>query len=157
MTLHIDQFVVSVLVPLSETPPPPVVTPRVEAQRFDARGGGSSWYLIPQLSDGGIELRPKTVKAFRATGKMTNPQFSVYGYRPQERIVVSDLEDGINSTTPKIPLPTTTEVEVYARTQIDVAGAMLYTWRLEGVWDGEGDVDRIDEVTCELAVQGGRI
>jgi hypothetical protein len=157
VTLHITQFVTEVLVPLSEVPPPPTVTPRVETARFDARGGGSSWYLVPQLSDGGVELRPKTVKAFRATGKMTSPQFSVYGYRPQEPIVVSDIEDGINSTTPKIPLPTTTDVEVYARTPIDVAGAMVYTWRLEGTWDGVGDPDRVDEVICELAVQGGRL
>lgn len=155
MTLHITQFVTEVLVPLSETPPPPVVTPRVEAQRFDARGGGSSWYLIPQLSDGGIELRDKTIKAFRPTGKMTNPQFSIYKNGSQEPIVVTDMEDGINSATGKIPLPTTTEVEVYARTQINVANAMLYTWRLEGVSGGE-DVDRIDEVTVEVAVQGIR-
>jgi hypothetical protein len=128
----------------------------VEAQRFDARGGGSSWYLIPQLSDGGIELRDKTIKAFRPTGKMTNPYFSIYKSGSQEPIVVSDMEDGINSATGKIPLPTTTEVEVYARTQINVANAMLYTWRLEGVWDGEGDVDRIDEVTVEVAQQGIR-
>ncbi len=156
MTLHVDQFVVAVLVPLSETPPPPVVTPRVETARFDAHGGGSSWYLVPQLSDGGIELRDKTEKSFRVTGKMTDPQFSVYGYGAQVPIVVSDLEDGINSSTPKIPLPTTTEVEQYARTQVNVANAELYTWRLEGVWDGEGEVDRIDEIVVEISQQGIR-
>jgi len=156
VTLHITQFVTEVLVPLSEVPPPPTVTPRVETARFDARGGGSSWYLVPQLSDGGIELRDKTVKSFRATGKMTSPQFSVYGYGAQVPIVVSDLEDGINSSTGKIPLPTTTEVEQYARSQINVANAGLYTYRLEGVWDGEGDVDRIDEIVVEVAQQGIR-
>jgi hypothetical protein len=133
-----------------------VVTPRVEAQRFDARGGGSSWYLIPQLSDGGIELRDKTIKAFRVTGKMTNPYFSIYGYGAQVPIVVSDLEDGVNASTPKIPLPTTTEVELYARTQVNVANAGTYTWRLEGNWDGTGDVDRVDECVVEVAQQGIR-
>ena len=156
MTLHITQFVTEVLVPLSEVPPPPTVTPRVETARFDARGGGSSWYLVPQLSDGGIELRDKTIKAFRPTGKMTSPQFSIYKNGSQEPIVVSDIEDGINSATGKIPLPTTTEVEVYARTQVNVANAMLYTWRLEGVYDGVGDPDRIDECTVEVAIQGVR-
>jgi hypothetical protein len=87
---------------------------------------------------------------------MTSPQFSIYKNGSQEPIVVSDIEDGINSATGKIPLPTTTEVEVYARIQVNVANAMLYTWRLEGVYDGVGDPDRIDECTVEVAVQGIR-
>jgi hypothetical protein len=156
VTLHITQFVTEVLVPLSEVPPPPTVTPRVETARFDARGGGSSWYLVPQLSDGGIELRDKTVKSFRVTGKLTSPQFCIYGYGAQVPIVVSDIEDGINSTTPKIPLPTTIEVEQYAQVTVNVANVGTYTWRLEGVWDGTGDPDRIEEAICQVAQQGIR-
>jgi hypothetical protein len=87
---------------------------------------------------------------------MTSPYFSIYKNGSQEPIVVSDMEDGINSATGKIPLPTTTEVEQYARTQVNVANAMLYTWRLEGTWDGLNEPDRIDEVVCEVATQGIR-
>ena len=155
MTLHISQFVVELLVPLSEAPPPPPVTPRVETVRFDA-GAGSSWYLVAQLTDSGIELRDKTVKAFRATGKMTVPQFSIYGYGPTKAINVTDIEDGINSNTGKLALPTTTQVVQTARKQLNVANVMTHTFRLEGVWDGTGEPDRIDEVVYEVAQMGVR-
>ena len=155
MTLHISQFVTELLVPLSVAPPPPPVTPTVESVRFDA-GSGSSWYLVAQLTDSGVETRDKTVKAFRATGKMTVPQFSIYGYGPQRSVNVTDIEDGVNSNTGKRPMRTTTEVQQSARKQINVANVMLWTWRLEGVWDGSGEPDRIEEVVCEVAQQGIR-
>jgi hypothetical protein len=155
MTIHISQFVTELGVPLSGSPPPPVMPPVAETARFDA-GLGNTWYLVPQLTDSGGELRDKVIKAFRATGKMTVPQFSVYAYGPEKEINVTDIEDGVRSSSGKKPLPSTTQVVQSARKQINVPNAMLHTVRLEGTWDGTGMKDRIDEIVYEVAQQGIR-
>jgi hypothetical protein len=123
--------------------------------RFDA-GLGTSWYLVPQLTDSGVELRDKVVKAFRATGKMTVPQFSVYGYGPEDEVNVTAIENGTDSNTGKIALPDSALVVQSPRQQVNVPNSVLHTIRLEGVWDGEGIPDRIDEIVYEVAQQGVR-
>jgi len=155
MTLHISQFVVELLVPLSEAPPPPPVTPEARTMQFDS-GLGASWFLVPQLDDSSDNLRDKTVKAFVATGKMTAPFFSIYSYGPQKNINVSDIEEGINSVTGKKRLRSTSQVQRSARVQINVTNAELHTCRLEGRWDGTGMKDRVDEIVYEVAQQGVR-
>lgn len=156
MTVAISQFVVEILVLQGDAPPPPVTPPNAITGRFDAGALGTNWYLVPQLDDSADNLRDKVIKAFVATGKMTNPQFSIYGYGPAEDINVDDIETGINSASGKKALPSTTHVQRTARKQINVPNCMLHTARLEGIWDGTGMKDRIDEIVYEVARQGIR-
>lgn len=121
------------------------------------RGGlNVSWWVVPQLSDSGVELRDKTIKAFRATGKMTNPQFQIYGYGPEDGIDVDALEAGTGSSTGPIFMDDTTLVTQTPRHQLNVVNSMTHTCRLAGMWPGTGEPDRIDEIAYEVAQQGIR-
>ena len=153
MSVFISQFFAELLVPFGEAPPPPPVVPQARTMRFDA-GLGAEWWILPQLA--GDNLRDQVVKSFIATGKMTVPQFSVYSKGPGKNINIADMEQGINSATGKRNLPSTTQVQRYARRQANVPGSMLWTVRLEGIWNGEGIRDRVDEIACEVAEQGIR-
>jgi hypothetical protein len=156
MTLFISQFVVELLAPFGgDVPPPPTPTPEARTVRFDA-GLGSNWWIVPQLDDSSDNLRDKAVKSFVATGKMTVPRFSIYAYGPADNIDVATIEAGTNSASGKKLLPTTTQVQRSARKQINIPNAMLHTVRLEGTWDGQGIVDRVDEIVYEVARQGIR-
>ena len=155
MSIYISQFYTVVMVPEGDVPPPPTSPPAVQTGRFDA-GLGNTWYLVPQISDSGDELRDKVIKAFHATGKMTAPYFSIYAYGPAEDIDVDDIEDGVSSASGKKPMVSTTQVQRSKRFQINVPNAELHTCRLEGTWDGEGIKDRIDEICYEVARQGVR-
>jgi hypothetical protein len=115
-----------------------------------------NWFLVPQLSDSGVELRDKTIKSFRATGKMTNPQFQIYSYGPEEGIDVAAIEAGTDSTTGAILLTDTTQVTQTPRHQINVVNAMTHTVRLAGIWPGTGEPDRVDEIVYEVSQQGVR-
>lgn len=127
----------------------------VETARFDA-GAGNAWWLLPQLSDSGVELRDKVIKAVRATAKVTNANFKVYGYGATEELDIASMIAGTNSRTGAVAIPDTTGVESTRRFQVNVPGSALHTTRLEGEWDGEGIKDRIDEVEYEIAEQGVR-
>lgn len=123
--------------------------------RFDA-GQRSSWWLVPQLTDSGNELRDKVVKAVHVTGKMTAPQFKIYAYQPEQEIDVEAIEDGDDGTK-SFSLEATTEVTQGARKQINVPNAELHTIRLQGSWVDDGNMkDRIDEIVYEQAIQGTR-
>lgn len=125
-------------------------------QRFDAGTLGNSWYLIPQLSDSGDNLRDKHIKAARVTGKVTDANFKVYKYGATDPIVMDDLTDGTNSITGPVALTDNTHVTQSQRYQINVPNAALHTIRVEGTWDGAGIKDRVDEIEYEVAEQGIR-
>lgn len=128
-------------------------------ERFDA-GEGSEWYVIPQLSDSGDELRSKTVKAVRATGRFTNAAAMIYGYDVGQRIIMSDLEEGnrnpVQMVTRPQTLPDTTEVAQSARKPVNIVNAVLHTVRLSGDDTGQAVRDRVDEIVYEVARQGVR-
>ena len=124
-------------------------------KRFDA-GTGNTYYLIPQLSDSGIELRDKVIKAVRITGKFNAANFKLYAYGATEGINLSDLELGLNSKTGAVAIPNSTLVTQTRRFQVNVSGAALHTIRIEGTWAGEGIKDRIDEIVYEIAEMGAR-
>jgi hypothetical protein len=128
-------------------------------ERFDA-GEGSQWYVIPQLSDSGDELRSKTVKAVRATGRLTNAAAMVYGYDVGQRIIMSDLENGernpVKMVTRPQTFPDTTEVAQTARKPVNIVNAVLHTVRLSGDDTGQAARDRVDEIVYEVARQGVR-
>lgn len=130
--------------------------PGLATQRFDSGVGPTPYYIIPQLSDSGDELRAKSLKSLHVTGKLTNAVGMAYGYDVGENIEIADLESGENSKTGPIEIPDTTEVTLTERRQIRVPNAELHTVRIEGEWDGEGELDRIDEIAYEYAEKGVR-
>ena len=158
MSVHVSQFSVTVWAPNGDVPPP-VVTPRVESFRFDG-GTGSAYYIVPQLSDSGQELRSKTIKAVRVTGRLTSASAMVYGYDVGQAIIMADLEDGVRTDTHSVTrpqtFPDTTHVTQTARKPVNVANAVLHTMRLEGDDTGNATRDRIEEIVYEVAIQGVR-
>lgn len=135
------------------TEAPPV--PSVGTFRFDS-GIGSQYYLVPPVTDSGNELRSKTLKAMRATGKKTNVSMKAYGYDINDSIDTDALEAGTGSSTTAQSLPDSTEVTQSPRKPINVKNAVLSTVRLEGDDRGETTRDRIDEIVVEQAIQGVR-
>lgn len=127
----------------------------IATKRFDA-GSTNRWWIIPQLSDSGIELRDKVIKAVRITGKVTNANFKVYKFGATEPIDVDAMEAGTGSATGAVAIPDSTLVVSTRRYQVNVPGAALHTIRLEGEWEGDDIKDRIDEIEYEIAEQGVR-
>lgn len=130
-------------------------TESVEAFRFDA-GTGSSYYLVPPVVDSDSELRSKVVKPARVTGKRTNQSIQAYGYDVGTEISVSDLEDGLNSSTGAIALDDNSNVSQSPRVGINVPNATSHTVRIAGDDTGESTRDQIHEAVYEVAQQGVR-
>lgn len=118
-------------------------------------GLGLDWFLALQLSDSGEELRDKVIKSLRATGKVTRAKMKVYGYGPKENIQVEDIEDGVGQKV-LVSLDDTTQVQQTKRLPVNVKNAMMHSLRIEGIWDGVGIPDRVDELVYEIARQGRR-
>lgn len=118
-------------------------------------GLGLDWFLALQLSDSGIELRDKVVKDPRATGKFTSGKLKVYGYGPKEDIDVEDIEDGTGQKA-MVLLDDSTQVQQSKLLRLNVKNAMMHTVRIEGIWDGVGIPDRVDELVYQVARQGVR-
>jgi len=155
MTLHVEQFTMTVWAPEGDVPPP-VTPPVTRTMRFAAGTTGNRWRLAPSVVDSGNELRSKTVKATHATGKFTNAFLQVYTWDVTQDINVTDLENGTGSITGNIDLPDTTQVQQTVRYQVNCPNADLSNLCIEGEWDGIGIPDRIDELVLEIAVQGAR-
>ncbi len=132
---------------------PPDESP-VDTFTFGA-GLGNPWFIALQLSDSGVELRDKVVKPVRVTAKTTRGLVKVYGYGPKEDINPEDLESGLNHKA-TLSLTDTTQVQQSGRLPVNVKNIMTHTVRVEGIWDGLGIPDRIDEIVYEVAGQGIR-
>ena len=144
---------------IGETPPPiPPVGTGTFAFDVGEGGLGSTWYLIPQLSDEGIELRDKVVKSVRVTGKVSNANIKVYGFGPLADVDIASMEAGTSSITGPIDLPDTTRVQQSQRFQVNCGNLMTSTVRVEGRWDASdgSDPDQIHEIAIESAQQGIR-
>lgn len=150
---RVSQLVVELGYSPTTTPPTDSPTP---VFAFGLGALEVNWWLVPQLSDSGIELRDKVVKSFRATGKLSNPKFQVYGYGPTQEIDMDDIEEGINSRTGLIIMPDTNQVAQSKRFPVNVPNCMTHTVRLQGMYPGTGERDRIDEIVYEVAQQGIR-
>ncbi len=134
-------------------PIPP--TGGIATVRFD-EGIGNIYYLVAPVVDSGSELRSKTIKSVRVTGKKTNVSAKVYGYDVGDEVNVTDLEDGTNSDTGAIAIANSTLVSQSPRQQVNVPNAVLHTVRIEGNDTGETVRDRIDEITTEQSIIGVR-
>jgi len=128
----------------------------VKTYRFDTGTGSVDYYLAPQFSDSGEELRAKCVGPFRVTGKVTSAgTVKVYGAAPGSAIPVSDLEAGTNSLA-SLALSNPTNVTEGALLKGKVKNLKQHTVRVSGTWDGSGDRDRIDEIVYEHSIVGAR-
>lgn len=145
---------------VAEEPPPPDPPKVVRTSRFDGNetgsGARSHYWLAPQPTDSGDELRSKNVKSLRLTGKVTNASAQVYGYDVGQPINVADVEQGQNASTRRQRFPDTEHVSQSARKQVNVPNAVLWTVRIQGTWEGDDQKDRIDEIVIEVAKQGVR-
>jgi hypothetical protein len=134
---------------------PPI--PGIGSERFDS-GNGTSYYVVPQLDDSGDELRSKTLKAAYVVGKKTNASIQAFGYDVKQEINMADLEDGvrIHGATAPQELPDSTDVTQSKRKPINVKNAVMHTVRVAGDCTGEEVMDRIDQITYEVADEGVR-
>jgi len=127
----------------------------IQTMRFDA-GNGSEWYLVPPPTDSGHELRSKTMKAMRATGKLTNASMQAYGYDIGDPIDTDALESGDGASTRSQRLTDSSQVAQHPRKPINVKNAVLHTVRISGDDRGQAKRDEIHEIVVEVAIQGVR-
>lgn len=153
--VQVTQIVVELMVPFVDS----MTAPEGETMRF-AAGNGSQYWLVSQITDSGVELRSKTIKAVRQTGRRTNVSAMVFGYDVEDEIIIADLEDGTRSNTQMMTRPQELEdsdqVSQSRRKPINISNAVLSAVRIEGDDRDQPDRDRIDEIVLEHAVQGVR-
>ncbi len=131
--------------------------PNVQTERFDA-GAGTEWYVVPQLSDSGEELRSKTVKSGYVVGKLTNASIQFYAYDIDQRINMAELEDGTRiagSTSPQT-FTDSANVSQTERKQVNLKSAVIHTIRIAGNCTGAATMDRVDQACVEAAIEGAR-
>ena len=149
--IEISQVAVEVMTPFTET----VTTTGINTMRIDD-GIGNAYYVVPPITDSGNELKSKVVKPARVTGKRTNQTLMIYGYDVEDPIIISDLEDGTNSSTGALALADSTQVSQSPLVNLNVPNAVLHTVRVAGDDTGEATRDRIDEIMYQVADQGVR-
>jgi hypothetical protein len=155
MSLHVEQFTMTVWVPVGDIPPP-VEAPVTRTMRFAAGTTGNRWYVVAAIVDSGNELRSKQLKSARITGKVTDCNLQLYTWDVLSAIDVGALEAGTGSATGNIPSPDTTDVVQSARYNVNCANAVLHTMRADGIWIGDDPPDRVDEMVYEVSGQGVR-
>lgn len=151
--IDITQVAVEYMAPFVDV----VTIPGTTTKRFDAGDGSSGvdWYVAAPLSDSGDPLRDKNLKDAHVVGKVTDANVQYYAYGPGDPINVSDIEEGINSSSGVRALPDTTMVERSPKVPINVPNAMEWTVRVGGRWGG-GAKDRVDSIVVQVAQQGVR-
>lgn len=150
--VRVTQVVAEVIVPFTEGN---TSAGGVTTERFDG-GEGSEWYVVPAVVDLGDELRAKTLKSLRVTGRVTNASAMAYQYDVGDGIVTADLESGEGSATGPIALTDTTSVAQSVRYPINVKNAVLSTLRVKGDDTGQAVRDQIHEIVMEAAVDNVR-
>lgn len=113
-----------------------------------------SWYLAATPTDNGAENVSKKINWFRVTGKVTSPVIQVHGADWGGAVSTEDIENGTNSLSGNISLPTTTEIVREFKKKHLVKNLQIYSVRLSGTWSGSGDVDRIDELVIDVSTHG---
>jgi len=152
--VQVTQVVVELMTPFVDTP---VITTSASTMRFDA-GLGSRYWLIPQLSDSGQELRTKVVKDPYVIGKCTNMTIRGYRFDVGQAINVQAMEDGerLAGASRALPVPDTTEVTQSPMRKMNLANASMHTMRIEGDDTGQETRDRIDQICYQIGGQGVR-
>lgn len=149
--IQVEQLAIEIMSSFADVP----TTAGVQTARFDA-GNGSEWWVMPAITDSGDELRAKTLKALRVTGRVTNASAMAYSYDVGDGIVTADLEAGSNSAAGPIALDDSANVAQSVRYPINVKNAVLSTLRVEGDDTGQSVRDQVHEIVMEVAVDNVR-
>jgi len=150
--VNVTQVVVELMAPFTEGN---TAQSGVGTFRFGA-GEGTEWYYVAPIVDSGDELRSKTIKSVRATGRITNGFAKIYGYDVSDGIDLQDLEDGTNSSTGPISIDDTSFVTQSPRFNVNVPNCVLSTVRIEGDGRGQSERNQLHEVVLEQASAGVR-
>jgi hypothetical protein len=129
--------------------------------RFDSglnAGETQSSYVAFQMSDGGAEQRPKKIKHPRLTGRFVDSTLGIHGARAGEEIDVDVLEAGNSgSATGSIAIDDSANVGLTSRLEVEANQLSVYTFRVDwNDWDGSGEKPRLDELSYQEIIQGGR-
>ncbi len=127
--------------------------------RYDAGSGMDvPYYLAFTYADDGVELTPKLVAQFRPKGKFTDAKVQIYATTPDTDVDVADLVTGANPTL-EFDLDDSTTVKQYQIFKRRVKNALMWTARIEGVsnWDGDPNTqrDQFHELAYAVNVVGG--
>lgn len=129
-------------------------TNQYDTWRYDTGSGlAVPWYIAWNYIDNGAEITAKAIRKLRPKGKFTVSNVQVYAVTPDTEIDVADLETGDNPAF-EVLLDSSTEVKQYEVTKCRVRNAMMWTARIDGVWDGFGIKDQVHELAVELDVYG---
>lgn len=128
--------------------------------RFDQVSGELvDWYMVWQLSDAGAENRPKKVKRPAVRGKISDEgTVGIHGEFVDDEIDMDAIAEGNSgSKTGAISLSSSVAGVRYRPAEdVGVEGLMVFAIGVGGQYDGASDRDRVDEVVCEVIVQGAR-
>jgi hypothetical protein len=131
--------------------------PIVRTKEYDkADGTAVPWYLVPQLSNSGVEDRDKAIQSMTVTGLVTSAAIQVYRYGAGDQINISAIEAGTGSASGSISIPTTTQVVQGGRIPLNVPRAATHTSRVNGIYAGSGTKNRVDKIMYEWVVEGVR-
>jgi hypothetical protein len=133
-------------------------TVSVGTYTWDTPAGSSvSWRGAAQFSDNGSEQRNSVIKGVEVTANITSGSFGVFGAGPTEAVPVSTLASGNSaSITGAVSLPSTSNVSLSQRFQVNCPNLRVSTVQIEGTYSGTGTRDRLDEIVIEQVVQGCR-
>lgn len=131
----------------------------IKTYRFDEISGETVPYsAVWQLSDAGVADRPKKLKKLSVQGKLTSATAGIFAAAVDEVVSIANIEAGnASSKTGAIPLYTSTGVEYGPREDVMLNGQATFTVGVEGVWNGSGDLDRIDSVHLDVLARGRRM
>lgn len=130
----------------------------VKTYRFDEVSGESVPYSQAwSYSDAGSEDRPKKIKNPRVVGKVTSATLGIFGAAAGEDIDITQFATGNSaSKTGAIAIDTGTGVEYRVHEEAAINGLMTFAPQISGTWAGSGDKDRIDEISCDVLIRGGK-
>jgi len=120
--------------------------------RYDtAITGNVPWYLVWNYMDNGVETVAKTIRKLRPKGKFTDGKVQLYLTESDTDVNVTDLETGANFTY-EYTLADSTMVKQYGIQKCRARNGMMYTARVEGVSNQNGDADNLKDRFDELIV-----
>lgn len=133
-------------------------TVQFDTWRYDTGSGVDvAWYLAWNFQDNGVEMTAKTIRKMRPKGKFTSATMQLYLTTPDTNVDVTDLEAGTNATFEAV-LANSTTVKQYGVTKCRARNGMMYTARIEGTgnWNGDPDTekDQFHELALEVDVSG---
>ena len=116
------------------------------------------YYLAWNYMDAGVEITPKIIRNLRPKGKFTDASVQIYAVYPDTEIDITDLETGANSIV-DFALDDSLTVKQYKIFKRKIKNALMWTARIEGTANWDGDVatvkDQFQELAYDIVETGG--